>query len=322
MTSTSDPSIHWSSHIRASGPRPVARLWAAALLAGFPMALSAQAPDSVAQAADSAAQVPDSTRQQVFTVSGLTVNVTRSVTTPGGTAGVDLRLDSINVVPAPTMDEVLRTMPLIQIRENSRGEAQPSLRGSEERQIAVLVDGVPLTYGWDNRTDMSIIPLTAAENVRLIRGLSSVLHGPNVLGGVVEVDVSRGDRPISKPQPFMLQGGVDQTGSASVGATGGAMLGSRWVVRGGAGYRERQGHPVSGRLDLGSGGDPSLLMDADDLRLNSDIQHVDGFATARYQADGGSWLSFGGSGYTTERGVPPEVNEAEPRLWRYPDQNR
>ena len=34
------------------------------------------------------------------------------------------------------MDQVLRAMPLIQIRQNSRGEMQPALRGSEDRQIA------------------------------------------------------------------------------------------------------------------------------------------------------------------------------------------
>lgn len=279
----------------------------AALL--VPLAAAAQEPDSVP-------------RDSVFTVPGLTVNVTRSVTTAGGTAAVDLRLDSVDVVPAPTMDQVLRRMPLILIRENSRGEAQPAVRGSEDRQIAVLVDGVPLTYGWDNRTDLSIIPLTAAENVRLIRGLSSVLHGPNVLGGVVEVEMASGERPLTPPRPIVVEGGVDHTGATQIGASGGAMLGTSWVVRGGAGYRRRDGQPLSDRLTLDPGDREELLTADGDLRLNSDLRHVDGFVSARHQAAGGQWLSFGGSAYATERGVPPEVNEAEPRLWRYPEQTR
>ncbi len=46
-----------------------------------------------------------------------------------------LELDSLGVLPAPSMEEVLRAMPLLVIRKNSRGESQPTLRGSEERQI-------------------------------------------------------------------------------------------------------------------------------------------------------------------------------------------
>lgn len=303
-----------------SGVGACLRLIFPVLALALPSAGFAQAPDSLV--ADSLAQAADSTQNPVFTVTGLTVQVTRTVVTAGGTAAVDLPLDSLTVVPAPTMEEVLRVMPLVQIRENSRGEAQPAIRGSEERQIAVLVDGVPLTYGWDNRTDMSIIPLTAARNVRLIRGLSSVLHGPNVLGGVIEVDVSRDESPIVRPPPFTMQGGLDQTGSGAVSATAGGLLGEHWVLRGGAGYRNRTAHPISQRLQLDAGDNENLLTDDGTTRLNSDGRLADGFLTARYLSSGGSWLAMSGSGYVTERGVPPEVNEEDPRLWRYPEQSR
>ena len=45
--------------------------------------------------------------------------------------------------------------------------------------------GVPITLGWDARTDVSVLPAAAPHEVNLVRGLSSILHGPNVLGGVV-----------------------------------------------------------------------------------------------------------------------------------------
>ena len=272
------------------------------------------------------AQAPDSIRSDsIYDVRGVTVNVTRPVTTSGGSAAVEVRIDSLNVVPLPTMEEVLRAMPLVQVRENSRGEAQPSLRGSDDRQIAVLMDGIPLTLGWDHRSDLSIIPLSAVEDIRLIRGLSSVLYGPNVLGGVVEVDVARGSHAGIRPPPLALQGGVDNTGATQLGGTGGALLersSGRWVLRGGAGYRQRDGQPLSQRLILDSGDHEELLSSDGDLRLNSDLEHFDGFLSARYQSDDDAWFSIGGSGYTAERGVPPEVNEDSPRLWRYPNQWR
>ena len=66
----------------------------------------------------------------------------------------------------------------------------------------------------------------------------------------------------------------------------------------------------------------ALLSRDGDLRLNSDFRHVDGFVSARYQGLSGAWGSMMASGFDVERGVPPETHEADPRLWRYPDQSR
>ncbi len=300
-------------------------------LAGGPLFLAAVVGWSTPPAQLRAQEIRDTltsdavAQDTVFTLQGVTVNITRPVATSGGSSAVDIPLDSLHVAPAPTLEQVLRTVPLIQIRENSRGEAQPSLRGSDDRQIAVLVDGIPLTLGWDHRTDLSVIPLTAIQDIRLIRGLSSVLYGPNVLGGVISVNVARGSGRRDAPEPLMFTGGVDQTGATQLGGTGGGLLeggAGQWLIRGGLGHRRRDGDPLSDRLTLESPDQEELLSSDGSLRLNSDMRHFDGFLSARYQGDGGGWLSMGASGYSAERGVPPEVNEDEPRLWRYPEQWR
>ncbi|MGW8267414.1 MAG: TonB-dependent receptor, partial [Longimicrobiales bacterium] len=198
----------------------------------LPTAVEAQVPDSIR--ADSARA--DTTGAQLFEVRGVTVVVPRPVSTTGGVSAVEVDLDSMVVQPAPTLEQILREMPLVQIRRNSRGEAQPALRGGEDRQIGVLVDGVPLTLGWDARTDLSIIPTAAAQNLNLIRGLSSVLHGPNVLGGVVELDIARGAERQRPPRTLQVDLGVDHVGAWALGLTGGKLLESgsgSWVLRGG-----------------------------------------------------------------------------------------
>lgn len=256
-------------------------------------------------------------------VRGLTVAVPRALATAGGASAVEIRLDSVSPGPAPSMADLLRGMPLIQIRRNSRGEAQPALRGAEDRQVAVLVDGVPLTLGWDARTDLSVIPLTAARRVRLVRGLATVLHGPNVLGGAVEVDVARGSQRFAPPDPVSVQTAVEHTGTRSLAVTGGRLMegdGGQWEVRAGTGYRESDGMPLPS--GLGPEQRQRFLTRDGDLRLNSDLRRVDGFASARYRADGGAWFSAAGSAYQVERGVPPEAHLDEPRLWRYPHQSR
>jgi iron complex outermembrane recepter protein len=276
-----------------------------------------------AQAADTVRA--DTARAPVFQVPGLTVLVPRPASTTGGASAVEISMDSLMARPAPTLEQVLRDLPLIQIRRNSRGEAQPALRGGEDRQIAVLMDGVPLTLGWDGRADLSVIPLTAAQRVDLVRGLSSVLYGPNVLGGAVEIDVARGPARQARPFPLQVDLGLDHALGKSVGVSGGALMdtrGGEWVLRAGGGLQSREGDVLSGGAGKDDGQDPTLLTRDGDLRLNTDVQRLDAFVSGRYRSMGGSWLAISSSGFTLERGVAPEAHLASPRLWRYPKQSR
>ncbi len=258
-------------------------------------------------------------------VQGVRVVAARPSATAGGASTVTISLDSAGVAAAPTAEELLRRMPVIQLRANSRGEVQPNLRGAEDRQIAVLLDGIPLTLGWDHRTDLSIVPLTAVRRVTLLRELSSILHGPNVLGGAVEFDVVGGARRQSAAPPIAGALSIDQEGGIGAGATAEMRLDrtrSSWTLRTGAGFRARQGVTLPGAALADQRLRPVLLANDDGLRLNSDRKQADGFVAARYEADGGAWLSSLATVFETDRGVPPEAHVAEPRLWRYPSQNR
>ena len=272
----------------------------------------------VLAAAPAAAQVPDTLRQDtVYRIEPVGVRAVRPSTTTGGVSAVVIRLDSVRMRPAPLLEDVLRNIPLVQVRANSRGEAQIALRGADERQVAILLDGVPLTLGWDHRTDLSVVPLTAAESVTLVRGLTSILHGPNVLGGAVEIGL--GGPTLRRPEPLELAAGVDQHGGYSLAVKGGTAMDAGdggVVVRGGAGHRQRDGLDAAADLESVY---PALA--GGPLRVNSQSTLSDGFITARYVGAGG-WLGATATGFTAERGVPPELTEAGPRLWRYPDVSR
>lgn len=267
----------------------------------------------------------DTTTVDTLRIRGIVVEVPRPATTTGGTSAVEFSLDSLSVVATSTAAELLRHMPALQMRVNSRGEAQPDLRGAGDRQIAFLLDGIPITLGWDHRTDASIIPITSVRRLRLLRGLSSMLHGPNVLGGAVEFDVVRGASSQAPPIPFGGSLSLDQEGSVSLSATGAvhrATDESAWSMRAGAGYRDSPGAALPG----GAMDHPELryefLRDDQGRRLNSDRRLVDGFAAARYRQYDGTWFSGLVSTSSASRGVPPEAHVVDPRLWRYPEQNR
>ena len=279
--------------------------------------LSAQIPDSII--ADSAKDFT-----QIFLMEELTVSTSQKVTAVGGVGVLEIAVDSISGLPAPTLEQALRKSPLVRVRRNSRGEAQPNLRGGRDRQIAILMDGIPLTLGWDHRTDLSIIPLTSAETVRISRGLSSVLHGPNVLAGAIEIDVSRGSVGERSAKPATVGLGMDHVGSTVVSGSAerSVEIGNEGLLflKVGAGARSTPGSSVP---DFGYPlTRPEMLYGDGNLRLNSDSEHFDGFLSAKYSTDGGQWVSLMQSGSKLNRGVAPEIHENDPRLWRYKDQIR
>ena len=280
------------------------------LLSGFVWAAACGMADA-AQEEFGPAGVPD------VQIPEIPVQAPRSVTTVGGASAVQVEADSLGVSPAPLVEEVLRELPMLHVRTNSRGEAEISARGSDSRQVAVLVDGVPITLAWDARADVSVIPATAIQDVVFVRGPSSLLYGPNVLGGVVEMSVAKSlDQPESRS--LHVQTGVDQVGAFATSITTELPFesnGGEWLVRGGLGYRDTPGQPLADDV-------VEPLPDDDDLRVNTDAENFDGFVATRYRASGGAWFSFSGSSFKEERGIPAELGVEEARFWRYPHISR
>ena len=272
-----------------------------ALLPGFALAQAGR--DSVR--ADSG--------QRLRTV---TVSAARAATTAGGVSAVVVRQTELRTTPAPVLDQALREAPFVLVRQNSRGETELSVRGSDSRQAAVLIDGVPITLGWDHRTDPSLIPMTGEERLVIVRGLASLLNGPNTLGGTIEVT--------SDPAAFRTTGaratlgaGVDEYGSLTGVLSGGRAFdaaGGSLSLRGGLAHRQRDG--------LALPDDVADVTAHDGLRTNSDLRETDGFAAIRWANAMGRSVGFSISAFDAEKGVPPEEHIGGPRLWRYPYHRR
>ncbi|MEK7239694.1 MAG: TonB-dependent receptor [Gemmatimonadota bacterium] len=257
----------------------------------------------------------DSVGHRLQTVS-VSVSASRSASVVGGTAAVVLRPIELRSSPAPMLDQALRESPFVLVRQNSRGEMEISVRGSDSRQSSVLLDGVPITLGWDHRTDPSLVPITGAERLVLVRGLGTLLNGPNSLGGSIEVTHDA----FGQPAGGQLWAGaeVDQYGS-SVGTLGyGRRLaevgGGILSMRAGIAHRQRDGVALPGGVK-----DTTAQ---DGLRTGTDLAQTDGFASLRWNDPGGRSLGFTMSGFDAEKGVPPEEHIRAPRLWRYPYNRR
>lgn len=258
----------------------------------------------------------DSTRTRLQTVAVMATG--RTSTTVGSTSAVILEIDSLRLTPAAPLMEVFREIPFLLVRTNSRGEAELSVRGSDSRQAAVLFDGLPLSIGWDHRSDASVFPSNGIGQVIVVRGLSSLLQGPNALGGVIDLGLSSYRGAQADRVQAGLRVGGDQLGSQALqGDVAHPFVFDEGVLtlRAGGGHRDVPAMALSHRLD-----DPFTARER--RRANSDVRQFDGFLSARFQTRGGGWIGGSYSGYSVERGVMPELHLQEPRFWRYPDQTR
>jgi iron complex outermembrane receptor protein len=261
----------------------------------------------------------------------ITVRGARAPSVTGGATAVTIRPDSLPVplAPAPHIGDVLRQTAFVLVRQNSRGEMEIGVRGSDSRQAAVLLDGLPLTVGWDSRTDPSLIPTTGVEQIVVVRGLATLLGGANTLGGVIRMDLN-GPLARSTPRTTSMQigTGIDQYASRVLSLNAARPMdvaGGTLRIRGGITQRQRDGFALpSGNLGdglTGGAADPGSANNRA-LRTNTDQSQLDGYAAVRYDHRSGAFVGLTATGYDTERGVAPEQHIQSPRYWRYPSQSR
>ena len=270
--------------------------------AGLWLAAPAPAPAQVAPADTSVVQLGE-----------VLVRGARPVATPGGAGSVTAKLDSLPLGAVPTVEQVLRALPGTYLRTNSRGESEVTVRGSESRQVSLLLDGVPLTFAWDGRADVSVIPALVAEDVTLVGGLSSLTQGPNTLGGVVELSTRPSD-PQRQRRGAQLRAGVDELGGFGVAGSVSVPRDLGWGVftaRAGAGRHDTPG------ATLPDGVEEPLATERDQ-RLNTDLEETNAFLSLRVDADRGAYLSLLGTGYQGERGIAAQLGVTSARFWRYP----
>lgn len=280
----------------------------------------AAAPAAVlgAQAApDSAARLDSAQRVEAMQVRARAAYTPRVI---GSAAAASITPEALPMAQvSPSAGELLRRLPFLYVRQNSRGEHELSVRGSESRQAAVFFEGVPLTLTWDARADVSTVPTAGVQRLDYVRGLSSLLAGPNAIGGTVSMSLWEHHDPSQAPaRAVRAELQADQFGGARSSATwGGALKHTRessLQFRVGAGWRDLPGLARPRGVSEPSGNAS--------LRLNTDSRAVDAFAGLRYENVAGRYLSGFATVSDGARGVAPELHISAPRLWRNPEVRR
>ncbi len=306
--------------MRSNTPFRGTALAVAIVLAAHALPVHASAADEPAPAP---ADASDSDKDSgVFTLGRVQVIGKREATVTELTS-VTVDAEQLRANQAHDLAQALDLLPGIALQNvGQRRERLITLHGFSSRQVPLFIDGVPVYVPYDGNVDLSRFLVDYVSRVDVSGGLASVLYGPNILGGAINV-VSR--RPTA---PF----------EGHIGA--------------GIGLDDQFGTPTS-RVQAGVGGiraaGPGQLyfqanaayVDAEGYRLPADFVPVPAQATrTRNNAESRDisfsgkigWVSDNGSEYALsaynengQKNVPPYAGSApgvQARYWQWPYWNK
>lgn len=205
-----------------------------------------------------------------------------------------------------SLADVLRGIAGVTVRANSRGETVARIRGAEERQTQVFLDGAPLAVPWDGRVDLGLLPAGLIGDLRVVKGAAPIEYGANTVAGVVDFQT----RQSSQGSFAHLEAG--SLGSGSGSAVLAEKLGPIELTLAGGGIT-RDAEPLAGALPF------NQLSNA--RRTNTDLDASSLFA-ALGTSIGDVRVRASVLRVDSQRGIAPESDrpsDAGVRYWRYPE---
>jgi outer membrane receptor protein involved in Fe transport len=104
--------------------------------------------------------------------------------------------EEIKATNSRTVAEVLTHVPGMRVSTGYKNEPDIQIRGFSQNRNIVLIDGVPYYETNYGKLDLNQIPVDNIAKIEITKGGSSVLYGPNALGGVINI-ITR--KPSEKP---------------------------------------------------------------------------------------------------------------------------
>jgi iron complex outermembrane receptor protein len=206
-----------------------------------------------------------------------------------------------------TVAQALERDVAVTASSGARGERLFTVRGFDQEQVAVLVDGVPTSVPYNGFVDLGKFPAAMLEEARILPGASAGLYGPVGLGGAVEI---RTAPPPDRPESW-ARTRVAWHGAVEADASAGGPVGPL-AVRVAGGGRSTPGYPLSASFE------PSYREDGG-MRDASRGRSADLRARARWDLGPGGRISAGANYVTGVWEVPTGLFDYPVRYWRYTD---
>lgn len=201
----------------------------------------------------------------------------------------------------------LKYLPGIYITTTSKNESKIYMRGYDQRQITVFLDGVPIYEPYSGLVDLSNLPKSSIEKITVSKGMPSLAYGSNSMGGTVNFITK--DR-IDKTLFLKIESGAAHTTSFGLSSGLGKLYYS--IV---AGYSQSNGFNIpetKSNFQNEDGGE----------RNNSDYENIGGMLKVGMNDFYNFNLAYSLILVNNEKGVPTDVYTSRPRYWRYSEWNK
>ena len=238
----------------------------------------------------------------VVTANKETVNLATTVT--------EVTKEDIKAQGAQTVAEALDQIPGVDVHVGGKGQFFVNIRGFDQEDVKVLVDGVPAHEAYFGTLDLSLIPVDAVSKISIVKGASSVLYGANAMGGVINIITKKGGKePVTE---FTTSFGDYNTRNYifNHGAQAGKF--NYWLTYG---YRESDGFRLSDDFDKDSnrvGEDSDYNEDGGRRDLSDYIKRTVN-AKVGFEPDNDTKIYLSFNYHNNERGCPTEYN----RYWAF-----
>ncbi|MEA5113662.1 MAG: TonB-dependent receptor [Geobacteraceae bacterium] len=276
---------------------------------------------------------------QAFDLGEVVVNAERSGPETPSTITV-VTADEIERKNGRNLGEALNLLPGVVFRQSrSKNEFYLTVRGFEQDNVLILMDGVPVYQPYEGLVNLADIPTQNIAEIKVIKGNASTLYGPGALGGVINIITRKGT---TRPTLSLEYQGSDYA-THQVQASHGWKVGKLSYYLTGS-YKTSGGYSLSKTFQLppdvlasmaAAPTNPASLRNtpipADSgKRDNSDYERKAITFTGTYELTSDDKLGLSLEYYDNEYGIPPGPVYREtrrgffyfPRYWRFNDFKR
>ncbi|MFP4083047.1 MAG: TonB-dependent receptor plug domain-containing protein [Candidatus Aminicenantes bacterium] len=214
-----------------------------------------------------------------------------------------IRKETMETTSSKDLSEILSYAPGTFVSSGTKNESRLKIRGLGSQRIVMLYDGIPIYEPFFNSFDLKTILADQVENIKIVKGASSVLYGPNALGGVVNIITER-----PHPPSFSLNTSYDSNETSYLSSAA-SLSWRNFSFSGFASYEKSEGFKWNNQ-------------GKNALRANSDYSRKNFSGKLYAYPSPKSEILLEASYYSSQFGVPAAVEFYSPRYWRFKDWNR
>lgn len=196
----------------------------------------------------------------------------------------------------------------------ARNEGMIYVRGFDMRQVPLYLDGIPLYVPYDGYIDPNRFTTFDLSEITVSKGYTSVLYGPNTLGGAINMVSRKPEKEIEGSfrggMTFGEEGRSSEFGSLNIGSNQGA-----WYVKGNLSILDRDFRTLSNAFE-------PMKNENGGKRDNSDTRDFKGSLKIGYTPNESDEYSISFISQQSEKGVPVYTGlnpSGTVRFWRYSD---